>query len=139
MIFSDREREIYEAPDGRKFDPLRVERRLRVASGGRLNEWLDLIDDYHRILAERPDAREELLPADVAAAQAEDGVVNAARAAFEMDQNKVLDAAVLETLDHFLRWLEGKDSPAARQPTSRPATADSAPPRPATTSSCPST
>lgn len=125
-MFSERERTIYRSPDGRDFDPLRVERQLRIASGGRLNEWLDEIANFDALLGAANVPIADLLQANVAAAQAEDQVVAAARAALAYDKS-ILDAEVLSTLDHFLRWLEGKDSPAASGPTSPPATEASAP------------
>lgn len=126
-MFTDREREIYKAPDGRSFDPLRVERHLRLASGGqpRFNSWLDDLEHHRRLVGRDNVPPDDLLKADVAAAQAEEGLVQAARAALAFDKS-TLDALVLTALFDFLSWLEKKESPVVNWPTSPPGTDQSA-------------
>lgn len=127
-MFRETDRQIYQSPDGRSGDPLRIERALRLAAGGldRFNGWLEDIAAWDRLKGRQNAEGEELAKADVAAALAEEGLVGAARSAFAYTKGD-LDAVVLETLYHFLAWLEGKGTPAANGPTSRPATGPSAP------------
>lgn len=127
-MFTDAERKVYVAPDGRRLDPLNVSNQLRQAAGGRprFNAWLDALDHLADLNGRSNVPIDDLSQADLEAAKAEEGLVRAARHAFAFDPNKTLDAEVLETLWHFLTYLEGKGSPAASGPTSRPAMADSA-------------
>lgn len=112
MTFSEKERLIYELPIGGRFaDPLEVQRKLRVASGGRLNEMLD---DY-----EGGD--------EVKAAVAEEELVTAGRTAFALPKltptGGVSDADVLTTLTHFLDYLSKPSEPRETLPISPPCTA----------------
>lgn len=124
MFFTDREKAIYEAPDGRRFDPLRVDRTLTVASGGQLDQWIATRNAVVRAPILNPDGTPtgeyELLTGDVSAAGKATAAVEAARAEIMLaDAARVgfdyrpfpdgpPDAVVLETLYHFLGWLEGK-------------------------------
>lgn len=109
-MFTDRERQIYESPGGVKYDPLACLRTLLVATGNKVNDFLA---DW-----EGTDA--------VAAAVAEGELVRAARAVFAVkpfdEDGGVLDAVALETLFHFLAFVEGKDSRGPTLPTSPPST-----------------
>lgn len=141
MKWTEDERRIYRPPGDTPvgdlgFDPLRVERTLRLECGGvdRLNACQDARSKYARMFAEAdagaessdPEVaereRQELVAAELAALRAEEVVVAAAKKAFAADGRPLTDGEALDCLDHFIGWLEGKGSPAATTPTSRPCT-----------------
>jgi hypothetical protein len=97
-FFTDRDRTIYAAPSGRKYDPVDLYHRLEAASGGHLNAhlerwWGEDVGDGER-----------------AAAALE--LAKVARTAFGFKPfdapDGTLDADVLDALYHFLRYREGK-------------------------------
>lgn len=106
MFYTDAEKQIYLSPADTRHDPLALQRKLVVASGGNLNATLETWAD--------PKARE------VERASAEEKLVTAARTAFGFKpfdaDGGVTDAIVLDTLDHFLRYLQGKESGDETQP-----------------------
>lgn len=89
---------IYTDPLGRKYDPLPVYRKLVIESRAKIN---DLLTDW--------ESGDEL-----AAAAAEEELARVARVAFGFvpfaQQNGHTDAQVLDTLQHYLRYVEGKES-----------------------------
>ena len=92
---TDKDKLIYRTPDGqRAYDPLTLRRKLLLASGNRLNEWVGLYND----------ALDEL-----DALRAEESLVAAARVAFDLkpltEEGGVPDKTVLEYLSHLLEWL----------------------------------
>ncbi len=107
MFYSDAERTIYQSPLGHSYDPLAVQRKLRIASRGQFNA---LLIDWQG---------EE----DFASAVAEEALVIAAREAFEFvpfdEEGGVTDAQVIETLTHFTEYLAAK-KPSAEPPPNSP-------------------
>jgi len=122
VFFTDREKEIYEAPSGgRKYDPLRVDRLLTIHTGNRLDEYVRLRNAGNGPPTGDVSAAGKTQTA-VEAAAAELELARAARLAFELPEfPEVTDATALELLYHFLGWMEGKDS-AAGMPPSTPTT-----------------
>ena len=116
MFFTDREKAIYTTPDGRAFDPLRVLHLLTVATGNRLSELVSLRNPDTQAGGDvSAGGRSQ---AAVEAARAEMQLADAARTVFGFGpfESGVTDAAVLETLYHYLEWLEGKDYAAGTPP-----------------------
>jgi hypothetical protein len=92
-MYSDRQ--IYTFPDGRKGDPLALQRRLFLESKGFINDWIE--------------ARGGEDP--LAAAVAEESLLAATRSAFgylSFDQGGALDEQVLDDLDSFTGYLTAK-------------------------------
>lgn len=87
---------LYVSPDGTRYDPLALYRKLLIQSGNRIN---DLLTDWQ---GEDP----------LKAALAEDTLVAVTRAAFALkpfdDPEGVTDRHVLDTLAHYLEYTEGK-------------------------------
>lgn len=109
MLYDEKDRNIYKSPTGDEFDPLAVQRKLRLASGGRINDCL--------VQWESDDPME----ADVA----EENLVEFARTAFKFgsfEDEGPTDAVVLETLTHFLDYLKNSASVDAMTPNSQPST-----------------
>lgn len=110
---TDTNKLIFTLPDGSKsYDPMAVRRKLLLASGNRLNEWIALYQ-------EATDEMDRL--------RAEDNLIAAARAAFDLkpltEPGGAADASVLEYLSALLEWL----SPPSKQssaltPTGTPCT-----------------
>lgn len=122
MFFTEQERAIYTAPYGRKYDPLRVLHLLTVVSGNQLSTWVKL---------RNPETMES---GDVSVSGRAEAAVNAANAELKLadcarqvfgfgsfEESGITDAVVLETLYHYLGYLEGKES-TARTPQSMPVT-----------------
>lgn len=107
MFYSEQERLIYTSPAGSRHDPLQIQRRLVLVSGGQLNDYLDLWTKTDGTAVERARAEEEL--------------VRFSRLSFDLkpfdQEGGVVDAVALDCLDHFLRWLEGN---AQREPQPQP-------------------
>lgn len=105
MFFSDDEKLIYTAPTGTKYDPIALHRKLVVASGGRLNEWLATWGDR--------------TAPEIAVATAEESLVGAARTAFACtpfnNGTGTPDRDVIDSLCDFLEWQRGKDLRVRRQ------------------------
>lgn len=99
MFYSDRDRLVYTSPSGTAYDPLALRRGLVTASNGRLNDFLAAWS------AEATPEAEQ--------AAAEECLVQIARQAFGLKpfdvEGGVLDAVVLEHLEHMLEWLSVKD------------------------------
>jgi hypothetical protein len=96
MIFSENDKQIYNAPTGKKYDPLSLQRKLIIASGGTLNNYLNTwVNDQSK---------------EFDRAVAEDFLINVTRKAFTLpsfdEDNTVTDELVLKCLEDFLRWLE---------------------------------
>jgi hypothetical protein len=109
MTYSEKERSIYTAPTGDEFDPLAVQRKLRISSRGRINECIQQWQS------------EDQVEADVA----EENLLAFARTAFgfkPFDESGPTDAVVLETLHHFLDYLKNSESVDATTPNSQPST-----------------
>jgi hypothetical protein len=122
VFFTDREKQIYESPTGQKYDPLRVDRLLTIATKGRLNEWVTLRNVVHGGEYVGDVSRDGRVQTLLAAAEAELGLADAARSAFGLpDFPAVTDAEALETLYHYLGWMEGKGETAGT-PQSSPTT-----------------
>lgn len=106
MFYTDAEKQIYTSPTGTRHDPLALQRKLVVASGGNLNAALVSWSDAKARETDRAAAEEQL--------------VAAARVAFGFKpfdaEGGVVDAVVIETLEHFLRYLEGKGQGDETQP-----------------------
>lgn len=98
MFYTPAERLIFTSPLG-AFDPITLQRKLVIASGGALNNWLAVWGD-----SKAP---------EIAVATAEESLVGAARVAFGVKpltaDGGTTDREVLDTLCAFLRWAEGKD------------------------------
>lgn len=129
MNWTEDERRIYRPPPGTPvsdlgFDPLRVERTLRLECGGvaAFNRAQLARTAYAELAAREGVPEDELTAAELAALKAEEMVVKAAKAAFAAKDRVLTDAESLDVVDHFVGWLEGKGSPAATKPTSRPCT-----------------
>lgn len=122
MFFTEKQRAIYVAPDGRKYDPLRIDRLLTAATDNRLNEWVQYRNNAGAATGDVSKAgRSE---AAVLAANAELALADAARKVFgfaPFDEGGPGDAIVLETLYHYLGWMEGKGETAGT-PQSTPLT-----------------
>lgn len=122
MFFTEKEKAIYVAPDGRRYDPLRVDRLLTAATGNRFDE---LVLYRNNARAETGDvSKQGRAEAAVLAARAEIELADAARKVFEFPsfaESGVGDAVVLETLYHYLGWMEGKGETAGT-PQSTPVT-----------------
>lgn len=105
MLWSDDDRLIYQ-PEGTglKFDPLRVENRLRTEFGG-----VKALDEIQRRRREGD---------DVDKADAELTAAESARKAFAIHGDDVTDAMALTLLDDFLGWLEKKRPKATPSVTS---------------------
>lgn len=105
MTFTEQQRQIYAAPTGHRFDPLAVERRLRVLSAGKMNELLDQWDSDDEVVS----------------AVAEENLVTVARTAFGflplVEDGGVSEADVLDCLVDFLAWLGKSERPVAQQPS----------------------
>jgi len=111
MNYSEQERNIYTYPDGiRRGDPLAIRRRLLIHTAGKINDLLDSMES----------------PDPLAVAVAEEQLLPAVRVAFGLrgleEEAPDTDAASLETLSHFLDWLDGKKVFTAVRPTSPPCT-----------------
>ncbi len=111
--FTDRERAIYQSPfaGSPPIDPLALNRRLWQATRGRL---YDLLADAEAAAPVTAETKGDITRGPenyVVAAAAEEELARAARQAFGLAPfpEGPLDAAVLDALDHFLGWLEGKD------------------------------
>lgn len=124
MFFSERERTIYGAPHGGRYDPLRVDRLLVIHTRNALNELIALRNNADSKTGDV--SKQGRAEAAVCAADAELQLSDAARRAFDLkpftEEGGVTDAIVLETLYHFMEWMEGKDSKAGT-PQSTPVTA----------------
>ncbi len=105
-FYEPHEKTIY-SPEGSdlRFDPLSLDRKLRVASGGRLNalvaEWKAGSDNSGDI---GPGAAER---ADAMSAAAELKLAEVTRQAFGLHP-ETLNGVALEYLIDFLGWMEGK-------------------------------
>lgn len=99
MLFTERDRQIYTAPTGTKYDPVELFHKLEAAASGHL---IDLLD---RWWGDESGAGER--------AQAALALAKAARQAFGFkpfdEQGGVLDADALTALYDFLQWREKKD------------------------------
>jgi hypothetical protein len=99
MFFSDREKKVYRSLLGQLYDPVELNNKLMVASSGTLKPLLEQWWGRDTPDGERASAALQL--------------AKVARASFgfkPFDQpDGVLDATVLESLYHFLEWLQGKD------------------------------
>lgn len=106
MLWTDDDKLIYSIPGtDLKYDPLRIERGLTVASQGKLGDWQRLRNDG----------------TDAEAAWADLQVADAGRKAFRFGED-VTDAMVVKAVDDFLGWLAKKGTTAATSPTSPPCT-----------------
>lgn len=104
MFYSEAERKIYVSPSGDRYDPLAVQRKLRIASRGQVNEALL---QWHG-------------DDDLEAAVAEENLVGFARVAFQFasfEDDGPTDAEVLDTLVHFLAAIKNSASVDATPPT----------------------
>lgn len=120
MFFTDKEKAIYESPSGAKYDPLAVNNQLTVITDGKLN---DLIHDHNAFGDESAKDAEaveaglspqsdRVRTAAVITAAADLKLARVAREAFGLPEfPDCTDGTALETLFHFMEWLEGKDSP----------------------------
>jgi hypothetical protein len=99
MFYTATERLVYESPTKAKYDPVALHRKLVLAAGGKLNDWLATWGDE--------------AAAEVDVAKAEEGLVAAARAALALtpfgDGTGHTDRDAIDALCHFLEWCEGKD------------------------------
>jgi hypothetical protein len=119
MFFSEQERKIYVAPNSeKKHDPLHLDRLLTIHSGNRLNELITLRNAISDNLGDV--SVEGKRQAAIESAKAELELARIARKTFGLPEfPECLDAEALETLYHFLEWLEGKGE-TARKPQSSP-------------------
>lgn len=114
MFFQNHEKAIYSPPDcDRKFDPLALERTLRIVSGGRLPDlladWTAGFDDRGDVSSDPERAKEIQRANAVLSAQAEGELVRVARVAFELPPfPDSSDATALEYLQDYLEWMAGK-------------------------------
>lgn len=115
MFFTDREKQIYVPPgatEGTAYDPLALDNYLTYLSGGRLAEWVDMVNRGRAKPGEElgdvsPDGKAKS-KADGAMAELE--LAKIARQAFSLPQfPECLDAQALEWLYDFLGWLEKKE------------------------------
>lgn len=118
MFFAAHEKLIY-TPTGTdlKFDPLAVERGLRIATGNRLSgllsDWRAGTDGLGDIGAGAADENA------VRSARAEGELVAAARTAFGLPPfPDCTDAVVLEYLCDYLEWMAGKGTRGSAPPAS---------------------
>ncbi len=121
MFFTDAERGIYTTPDGRRFDPLRILHTITVMTGGRLTELITLRNPETQYSGDV--SKNGRVQAMVESARAEMELADVTRKVFGLpswNESELGDAEVLETLYHFLDYLEGKGSQA---PTPRPSEA----------------
>lgn len=90
---------IFTAPDSRTFDPLSIYRQLLFQSQNKVNQWLM---DWQNGLDE------------LVKAQAEETLVALCRKVFDYkdfsEEGGVVDSVVLDTLQAYLRFTEGKES-----------------------------
>lgn len=114
MFFQAHEKAIYSPPESdRKYDPLAVERSLRLASNGSLS---DLLADWRAgtdgrgDVSSDPDRAKEIARADaVTSARAEEELVRVSRIAFGLPPfPESTDAVALEYLSDYLEWMAGK-------------------------------
>ena len=131
MYFTEREKQIYEAPEGRgKFDPLRVDRLLQVETRGRLHLLVSLRNMAAGGLGDvSPEGKAQTA---LEAADAELQLADAARKVFNLPPfPECTDADALEVLYHFLGWMEGKGetagTPETTAPTHAKVTSDTSP------------
>lgn len=119
-MFSEREKAIYTSPVGKKYDPLRLDRLLVIQTNNRLGEFLKLVDP--KTINSGDVSKAGRAQAEVEACNAELELARASRAVFELPEfPDCTDAWALETLYHFLEWLEGKGETAGT-PQSTPVT-----------------
>lgn len=131
-MFTEKEKLIYQALDGRLFDPLRVDRLLTIHSGNRLRELVALRNP--ETIESGDVSKAGRAKAEVEACRAELELAAVAREAFELAPfPDCTDAQALDLLYHFLEWLAGKDAPAGTPP-SQPTTAAASSSRATTTS-----
>lgn len=106
MFYAPEDKIIYTSPTNHRYDPLALKRKLVLASNGNFNSWLlQWTDDQ---------------TPEVNRAQAENAIVEAARAgfglgSFEQDQGYT-DAVVLAVVEDFLEWLQGKELRGQKRP-----------------------
>lgn len=133
MFFTEQEKAIYTSPlDGRKYDPLRVDRNLTIVTQNRLDEYVGYRNNADATTGDVSQAGRT--QAAVLAAQAELELAKAARVVFELaDFPDVTDARALEVLYNFLGYLEGKVETAGT-PQSTPQTVDGSNLEPTTSS-----
>jgi hypothetical protein len=125
MFFADHEKLVY-APAGSDLalDPLALDRRLTLATGGRLH---DLWSDWKAREGDASVAGTNMTAAEAAltAARAEEQIAAAARLAFGLPAfpDGPPDAVVLEYLCDFQDWLKKKGrrgDPPPASPTTSP-------------------
>lgn len=117
MFFTEKERSIYAAPNGRQYDPVVVDRRLTVLTGNRLRDLVLLRNAPVEGVGDV--SRQGQDEGAVEAARAELTLADAARGAFDLPQFPECTAgSALEILYHFLDWLEGKGVTAGTPPAS---------------------
>ena len=132
--FEPHEKAIYSPPEfpERKYDPLDIDRKLTILSGGTFG---DLMDRY-RPIKYGPDGKPEtgdiseegVKRAEVDRAEAETEVVRIARKAFGLPEfPDCTDGQCLEVLHDYLWWMEGKGSREGTTPTSPPPSDSSLP------------
>lgn len=114
MFFADHEKTIYSPPNCEtKYDPLALDRALRIAAGGRL---ADIVADYNAGKDDRgdisadPERTREIASAnDVLSAQAEGELVRVVRVAFQLPPfPETTDAVALEYFHDYMEWMAGK-------------------------------
>lgn len=124
MFFTDEERTIYTSPLGTKYDPLRVDRLLTIATNNRLDEYVGCVNNAGGETGDVSQAGRA--QAAVLAARAELELAKAARAAFGLPEfPELTDARALEVLYDFLGWMAGKVETAGTPPSTPPTGAGS--------------
>lgn len=119
-MFSEKEKAIYEAPGGKKYDPLRIDRLLVIQTHNRLAEMLKLVDP--KVITSGDVSKQGRERAEVEACNAELELADASRTVFGLPGfPDCTDACALETLYHYLEWMAGKGETAGT-PQSTPVT-----------------
>lgn len=118
MFFEDHEKKVY-TPTGTsfKFDPLAIDRALRVATGNRLAR---LVTAWKAIDSDEGDISEDGVQKKIlASCEAEELLAGAARAAFGLPQfPDCTDAEALEMLCDYLDWVKKKGTRESTPPDS---------------------
>lgn len=117
MFFTEKEKAVYNAPNGIRYDPVSVDRRLIVATRNRLHELITLRNIAAEGLGDV--SPQGVNDSAVEAAAAELELSSASRKAFGLpDFPECTDGEALELLYHFLGYLEGKGETAGTPPAS---------------------
>lgn len=120
MFFPDHLKLIFTVPGPKfpgRYDPLRVDNDLLIATRNRLPELIELIRSAGQGTGDVSRAGRD--QAQVERARAEIELADAARLAFKLPESpECLDAEALEILYQFLGWMEGKGETAGTPPGS---------------------